>query len=80
MLGTAANFGLGAVQKRANLVDLEIIPQNELSIAKVGFDIAESGPSKIRISYDIVEFFRKCFFEKLEKVRKKSEIRKKNPF
>ena len=35
-----------SVQKRANLVELEKCRKNNHFVAKIGFDTAESGPSK----------------------------------
>ena len=37
----------GAVQKNANLVDLEKLLQNEYLVAKIGVDRAENEPSKV---------------------------------
>jgi len=45
-----ANFELGAVQKRANLVDLETCYNMSLTISKVGFGTTENGPSKISVT------------------------------
>ena len=43
------NFELGAVQKRANLVDLEKAKKCAFS-RNIGLDTAESGPSKLWVT------------------------------
>ena len=49
-----ANFELGAVQRRANLVDLETCYNMSLTISKVGFGTTENGPSKVlRVIYGL---------------------------
>ena len=58
-----AKIGRGsrAVQKFANLVDLESVLQNEYSLEKIGFDRAVSGPSKIMFLYlRLPLFLNKC--------------------
>ena len=54
MIRTTAIFEFGTVQTRVNLVDVEKwhlkMLQNELLVAKLGFDAAENGPSKLWIA------------------------------
>ena len=47
----SAKFEFGAVQKNANLVDLEKCCKNEYLVAKIGVDTAENEPSKVSMKW-----------------------------
>ena len=50
------HFDSGAVQKRAHLVDLKNMLQNENLVAKIRFGTSENEPSKVIFSYfDILQ-------------------------
>ena len=46
-------FEIGAVQRNANLVDLEKMQQNEYLLAKIGVDTAENEPLQI---WGVIQF------------------------
>ena len=44
------NFEFGAVQEPVNLIDLEKCRKIRLLFAKIGFDTAENGSSKVSVT------------------------------